>query len=139
MSIANVSTSPTAYQANPQQANLRAAFSQLTTAIDAGDLQAAQKAYATLTDLQQSSGTSNGQSPFGKLLSSIGSALSAGDISGAQNSLQAFQKSHGRHHHHHDAQATGAGQDSSGDQTAPTTTTAPTAQATTAGSLDILA
>ncbi len=120
MSVSAVST-PASFQPNPQDSSFRSAFQQLTGAISSGDLQTAQSAYASLSQLQQQSGGST-QGPLGQLLSTLGSDLSSGDISGAQSALQAFQKAH-THHHHHKPAASG-GDDS---QPAPSSASAPSA------------
>ncbi|MDB5494559.1 MAG: hypothetical protein JWP86_1896 [Phenylobacterium sp.] len=99
MSVSSISASaPAAPPA--QNSAFRNAFQQLTTAIGSGDLQTAQQAYATITSLQpqQGSGPSNG--PMATLLSTLGQALTSGDLTSAQSSLADFQKSHGQHHHH---------------------------------------
>lgn len=108
MSVSSISASAPASQPPAQNSAFRNAFQQLTTAIGSGDLQTAQQAYATITNLQQQgSGQSNG--PMAKLLSTLGQALSAGDLATAQSTLADFQKSHGKHHHHGAPPSTGAG------------------------------
>ncbi len=77
---------------------MRQAFGQLTSAIQSGNLSAAQSAYATL-----SQGTSNDpNSPFAQALSTIGNALQSGNLSDAQQALatlqQQMQGSKGAHH-----------------------------------------
>jgi hypothetical protein len=74
----------------------RTAMQQLTSAISSGDLKSAQSAYATLTSMQQSSGTSGSTGPMAQFLSSVGADLSKGDLTSAQNALTSFQKTH--HH-----------------------------------------
>jgi hypothetical protein len=101
MSVSPVSGGAAPYQPGGQTADFRAAFQQLTSAINSGDLQAAQQAYATLSSLQQSSGQTNSQTPIAQLLASLGQELASGDISSAQQALQAFQKANGHHHHQH--------------------------------------
>ena len=77
-------------------------FQQLTSALQSGDIGAAQQAFSGL-----SSGTgSKGTGP----LAQLGQALQAGDLSGAQQALQTIQANRGRHHHHRDSASTaGAG------------------------------
>lgn len=96
MSVSATSTSATPPQPPPQNSAFRAAFQQLTSAISSGDLQAAQKAYASL---QQATGSSAPQGPMGQLMTSIGDALSSGKIADAQSALTAFQQAHPHHHH----------------------------------------
>lgn len=86
---------------------MRQAFLQLSSALQSGDLSAAQNAYATITQL----GGDNGNGPFAQTLSQIGSALQSGDVGKAQQAMaqlkQHMQAMRGHHHHHHksDAQA----------------------------------
>lgn len=73
----------------------------LLSSLKAGDLAAAQQAFASL----QSNNTSNGNSALTK----IGDALQAGDLAGAQQAAQAMHTARGGHHHAHDAtQASGS-------------------------------
>lgn len=65
----------------------------MMSAIQSGDLSAAQKAYAALNP----SGQDSGNSPF----AAIGKALQSGDISAAQQAAQDFQAKRAGHHHHH--------------------------------------
>ncbi len=110
MSVSAVSGVQPAFQPNPQDTAFRSAITQLTSAIGSGDLATAQKAYSTLTTLQQNAGPppgapaggpNGGQDPFSQLLTKIGGDLSSGDISGAQSDLASFQKAAASHHHHH--------------------------------------
>jgi len=86
-------------QSNPY-AEARQAFSQLSSALQSGNLTAAQSAYNTLASspLAQSG-------PLASTLSEIGQDLQSGDISAAQQALTSLQqqmqahKGHGHHHH----------------------------------------
>src|ERR1039457_6584803 len=79
---------------------MRQAFGQLTSAIQSGDLSAAQSAYTTLTQAQPNQGSG----PFSQALSQIGDALQSDDIGKAQQALAALQQQmqtmKGAHHHH---------------------------------------
>ena len=106
MSVSGVSGVQPPFQPNPQDTAFRSAIQSLTTAIGSGDLATAQKAYASLTALQQSAGQptggpGGGQDPFSQLLTKIGGDLASGDISGAQGDLAAFQKTAASHHPRH--------------------------------------
>jgi len=69
----------------------------LFSALQAGDLGAAQKAFAALGGGNDSV---NSNSPLAK----IGQALQNGDLAGAQSAAQALQAKRSGHHHHHGAQ-----------------------------------
>ena len=101
MGLAPVS-SPSADFAPPPGAP-RQQFGQLATALQAGNLQAAQSAYSALTQ----NGTPGNNSPFARALDQIGNALQAGDLGGAQQALaslqQQMQNAPGAHHHRGDA------------------------------------
>lgn len=102
MSISGISSNMTyPLYASGQQNPVQQSFNQLMQAIQSGNLQAAQQAYATLT--QNAPQTQN--SPFGQAISQIGAALSSGNISQAQATLQSLQSQmqahRGGHHHHH--------------------------------------
>lgn len=116
--VSNTSTIPSSTQPDP---GFRTALQQLTSAISSGDLQGAQSAYATLTNLQQSSGKSASTGPMAQFLSSVGADLSKGDLTTAQSALTTFQK-HGSHHHKPDASDT-ADASSSDAASTPTTST----------------
>ena len=77
----------------------RQAFSQLTNALQSGNLSAAQDAYSTLA----SSPAAQGNGPFAQALQQIGQDLQSGDLKDAQQalaSLQQQQQARGHHHHH---------------------------------------
>jgi hypothetical protein len=74
------------------------AFSQLGSALQSGNLTAAQSAYNTLSQ----SPAAQGSGPFAQALQQIGQDLQSGDIAGAQKALAALQQqAQGHHHHHH--------------------------------------
>jgi hypothetical protein len=108
---------------------------QLTSAISSGDLQGAQSAYSTLTNLQQSSGNSTSNGALSQFLTSVGADLGKGDLTTAQSDLSTFQKAQGGHHHRPPT----SGADSS--STADATTSADTAssQSSSTNILDISA
>jgi hypothetical protein len=90
----------------------------LFSALQSGDLAAAQKSYAGLS---KASGGVNATSALGQ----IGQALQAGDLAGAQKVAQSMRSSHRGHHH-----------------AAPAATTAPAAPESASGSgslLDVVA
>jgi thioredoxin-like negative regulator of GroEL len=64
------------------------AFGQLTSAIQSGNLSAAQSAYSTLSQ----AASSNPNSPLAQALSQIGNALQSGDLSQAQQALTTLQQ-----------------------------------------------
>jgi hypothetical protein len=97
MSVSSISNTTPA-QPPAQDSSLRTAMQQLTSAISSGDVKGAQTAYATLTNLQQTSGQSNSTGPLAQFLSSIGADLSKGDLTTAQSDLTTFQAAHGKHH-----------------------------------------
>jgi soluble cytochrome b562 len=77
----------------------RQAFSQLTSALQSGNLTTAQDAYATLA----SSPAAQGTGPFAQALQQIGQDLQSGKLSDAQQalaSLQQLRQTHSHHHHH---------------------------------------
>lgn len=86
-------------QTNPF-AQARQAFGQLVSAIQSGNLNAAQNAYDTLSSspLAQSG-------PVAQAIQQIGQDLASGDIAGAQRAIAALQqqqhsfRAHGHHHH----------------------------------------
>ena len=75
-------------------------FAALSSALQSGDLGAAQKAYSSITG-NNGSANSNSNSPMAQ----IGKALQAGDLQGAQQAMQTMQS---RHHHHHEGQSSGS-------------------------------
>jgi len=158
MSINSVSFGSNTYSQGVQsnQSNMAAAFKQrkqdfstLSSALNSGDLQGAQKAFAALQQDQQAiqqnrgaqgadqdgdndgSKTSSSASQRNQDMTALGSALNSGDLKGAQQALanlqQDMQASRAGHHHHHhggNAQSASAAATSStssaGDNTAST-------------------
>jgi hypothetical protein len=94
------------YQSQFQQ--VKSAFQQLGTDLQAGSLAQAQQDFATLSQTISPSQQS-GNKAVGSDLSALGQALQSGNLSDAQKAystlLQDVQSSsqayHGRHHHHH--------------------------------------
>jgi hypothetical protein len=79
---------------------------QLFSAVETGDLSAAQQAYDALT--QNSPAGTLQNSTIGRDVTAIGDALTSGDVSGAQQALsklqedlQAAAQTHKHHHGHH--------------------------------------
>jgi hypothetical protein len=85
---------------------LRAQVSQLEAAVNAGNLAGAQAAYSALSQsasVQNASGT-----PFAQALGQIGQALTAGNMSQAQQTMRSLEPqmpeaAEGMHPHHHGA------------------------------------
>src|SRR5689334_6012377 len=100
MTVSAISSSSASFVSSFQKD--RQAFGQLTSALQAGDLSAAQNAYNTLA----SSPFAQGNSPFAQTLQQIGQDLQSGDLADAQKALaslqQQQQQAHRGHHHHHD-------------------------------------
>jgi len=123
MSISSVqSTSSYNYTNRTDQfAQVRSDFLSLGTALQSGDLKAAQAAFTKLqTDAPGIANQANAQGAAGSSTSdnfaTLASALQSGDLSGAQKAFAAIQQAapHGRHHHHHGgtaATSSGLGQD----------------------------
>ena len=110
MDISSISSS----SQNVSQTNLQAAFKQrsqdmnaLQSALQNGDISAAQTAFATVQKNMPTSGQGSQSGPSSQAMQSLQSALQKGDISGAQTaftSLQSTMKT-GHHHQHHHAAA----------------------------------
>jgi hypothetical protein len=92
-------------------------FKDLMTALQSGDLSAAQSAYAALTGTSDPNSTSandtskvNGASASAQTspLAQIGQALKSGDLAGAQKAAQTLASAHGHHHHRHSGGSAGA-------------------------------
>ena len=106
-------------------------FGQLTSAIQSGNLAAAQSAYTALTQAQPNQGSG----PLSQALSQIGEALQSGNIGQAQTALASLQQqmqtlkgAHHHHGHHHasgadETQSTSAPASSGSDPTTSTTST----------------
>jgi hypothetical protein len=102
MTISAISPSTSASPISNFQA-FRQDFSQLTSALQSGDLSSAQSAYTTLS----SSPLAQGNNPFAQAIQQIGQYLKDGDVADAQKALAALQQqmqTHGHHHHHGGAQ-----------------------------------
>jgi hypothetical protein len=105
-----------AYQTSGQNkfAQGRQGFQSLDSALQSGNLTAAQNAFAALQQLLPNSSTGNqtqngqqgsNQNPFATDLNAVGQALQSGKLSDAQKAFaklkQDMQSLQGRHHHHH--------------------------------------
>jgi len=114
MAVSAVSAGATP-QDNPY-AQVRQAFSQLSNALQSGNLTAAQSAYNTL---ESSPMAQNG--PLAQALQQIGQDLQSGDISGAQQALAQLQQQQQAHHghHHHGGGVKAPDQSDSARQTQP--------------------
>jgi soluble cytochrome b562 len=137
-------SSSTAANQNPAIANWQQRqqdFKSLMSALQSGDLSAAQSAYLQLTgtaNVTSSSGATsstassaiNGNSP----LAQIGQALQNGDLASAQKAAQALQSSRGAHHHHHHG-----GQKADASAVSALTSTPTTSSTDTGSILDMLA
>ena len=134
--------SQTAQTQSTPFAQLRNDFAALGNALQAGDVAAAQSAFATyqqdLDTVQQIRAARQAQPPtqgssssFDDVLKALSQALSSGDLAGAQQAYQSLQQQvasgHGHHHHHH-----------AGTAAAPSST-APTGNAPGSGGVDVLA
>ncbi len=94
-------------QTNPF-AETRQAFSQLSSALQSGNLSAAQSAYNTLSS---SPLAQNG--PFASAIQQIGQDLQSGNLSDAQSALSSLQQLQTHRHHHHGAKPAAQSQTSS--------------------------
>ena len=152
MRIGSTSTNSSLQSVSTNQWQQRQqSFQNLMSALQSGNLSAAQSAYATLTGGSASSSTataatSTATSATGTAsassntspLAQIGQALANGDLAGAQAAAQQLQASRaaGHHHHHHGGSSgSGSGSGGNGSQSTnlPITTTA--VSATTPGSI----
>ena len=101
MSISAISSSNLGPTQSFNPSSIRQAFSQLSSALQSGDLQGALGAYNTLAQ----SPAAQGNGPFAQALQQIGQDLQSGDVADAQKALAALQQQvHGHHHHHHGSQ-----------------------------------
>lgn len=101
MSIQSVSGA--SYPSAAQFSNWKNAFDQLTNAIQSGDLNAAQQAYASLKQQLQNTGAGSGAGQgngFAQGLSQVGTALQAGNLNEAQQALSSLQQRPHAHHQH---------------------------------------
>lgn len=123
MTLTSLSSTPAAYpESQPSEFKQRMQdFKALKTALQSGDLAAAQKAFAAVQqDVKPSTPPAGSTTPAGTApanqwstdFQAIGSALQSGDITGAQKAfatlrqdMQAAHQAQGsrghRHHHHH--------------------------------------
>jgi hypothetical protein len=111
MSVSGISSSSAAYQTPPnsqQMAAFKQNFSALTSALQSGNLQAAQSAYATLSQNLPSNAPGGQNNPFAKALSQIGSDLQSGNLSGAQQTLSSLQSQFKAHQHQGGGQGSGS-------------------------------
>jgi outer membrane protein assembly factor BamD (BamD/ComL family) len=128
MSISPVSSASTAPQQSSNASNFWQTFKQLQSALQSGNLSAAQSAYSTLSQSQ----AAQGNGPFSQVLQQIGQALQSGDLSGAQSALSSFQQQvRGHHHHHGGAQSTQAASGTSADNDADDASSAASSGTTT--------
>ena len=81
-----------------KQTSTQQSFSQLVSALQSGNLSAAQNAYASFT---QSAGQGDPNSPFAQAINQIGQDLQSGNIGAAQQTLSSLQQTAGSHHAHH--------------------------------------
>lgn len=113
------------YQANWQDnfSQIRQGFKTLASALQSGDLNAAQQAFTSLQPLLPNSSAGNqtpnvqsgsGQNQFSTDLSTLGKAIQNGDVTQAQNAFatlqQDMQSVQGQHHHHHHHHGSGSTQ-----------------------------
>jgi hypothetical protein len=98
MTISAIS-SASSYPYSTTQNAARQSFTQLVSALQSGDLSAAQNAYATFT--QNAGSQLDANSPFAQAINQIGQDLQSGNIGGAQQTLNSLQQSAGAHHAHH--------------------------------------
>ena len=116
MSISAISSAST----NPlysDQNSARQSFGQLVSALQSGNLSAAQSAYASFT--QNAGNQIDPNSPFAQAINQIGQDLQSGNIDAAQQTLNSLQQSHSahRHHHHHGGGTPQASSSTSSDPT----------------------
>lgn len=109
MSVNGISPTSTNSYDSPF-ADRRQKLEALRDALDSGDLQSAQSAFAALNP-SPASGAATGsgaKTQFGSDLQALGQALDAGDLAGAQKAFAAMRQH--RHHgaHHHSAPTTDA-------------------------------
>ena len=141
MSSLNVASSTSALQ-QAQWSQPSNPWQQLSQALQSGNLQAAQQAFATLPAERQpgrvhllrvhqsySSTTSSSQNP----LQALAQALQSGNLSAAQQAFSQLQQAGSTHHHHHHGQGGGSASAASGSGTATTASAAATTSASISG------
>lgn len=119
MSISSISSVASGYQPTLNNwlnnlSQIRQGFKDLASALQSGDLTAAQTAFASLQQLLPNSSAGNqtqngqqgsGQNPFATDFSALAKALQSGDLSAAQTAFAKLQQDtqsvQGHHHHHH--------------------------------------
>src|SRR5665213_265911 len=116
------------------QNSARQSFSQLVSALQSGNLSAAQNAYSSFT--QSAAGQIDPNSPIGQALNQIGQDLQSGNIDAAQQTLNSLQQSHAAHrgHHHHHG---GAAQTTSSTPSDPTTLAAALTSSSSTNAVDV--
>jgi hypothetical protein len=70
-------------------------FAALVSALNSGDLGGAQRAYASLSEIQDSRRFANPNGTFAQAMSQIGQALRIGDLSRAQQALSSLPRGRG--------------------------------------------
>jgi len=113
MSISGVSSTTDLTQGNSTQTKFKQVkddFQQLGQALQSGDLNTAQQAFAALQQLMpnlSAGNQNNSQSPLLADLNAVGKALQSGDLSAAkaafaklQQDVQSVNKGHHHRHHH---------------------------------------
>ncbi len=109
MSLSGISSTTPSYTSPLQNGFKQRAddFTALKTALQSGDISAAQSAFKTFKQDIQTAKSPSGSSQPSQDFQSLESALSTGDISSAQKAFAAFQAdvqaAHKSHHHHHKA------------------------------------
>jgi soluble cytochrome b562 len=144
MSLSSISAAT--YPTAAQYTNWKNGMDQLVQAVQAGNLTAAQQAYAALSQ-QLSSGAGsagNGQgTPLTQALDQIGTALQSGNIGGAQQALPALQQqAQARPHHHHNhggGTAVASNANTGGASSSAPSTDVAAAAATSAPGIDVTA
>jgi len=122
-SISSVTDPYQTYQINWQNnfTQFQQNFQSLGSALQAGDLNAAQTAFAQLQQLLPNSSDNNqiqnGQpNPFATDMNALSSALSSNNVSGAKAAFaklqQDMQSVQGHHHHHHHHNVSASNQES---------------------------
>lgn len=108
--------------ANPfyaTQTSAQQSFSQLVSAIQSGNLSAAQNAFSSFT--QGAGSQIDPNSPLAQAINQIGQDLQSGNIDAAQQGLNSLKQTAGAHHHHHH-HGGGAPPQTASSSTADTTT-----------------
>lgn len=139
MTISAISSAPAGY--TPPDNSLRQSFTQLSNALQSGDLASAQSAYAAFTQ----AGGANSSSPFGAAAQQVGDALQSGDVGKAQQALaqlqQQMQSMRGHHHRggHHQVSDSDQSQTTTAQTSDSGSTDASTATSTSGNLVDVTA